>query len=248
MLAIDAGNTNLTLARIVSGEVVARQVIPRAEVSTETAEAALRSLGGPETTMLSSVVPALTALLEAAATAATGRPPHRLSHTSPHGLRFAVPEPSTVGVDRIAAACGALGRVAPPLVVVDCGTATTVTLIDRDPDGGPVYRGGAIAPGGGTALSALYQCAPHLPEPAQPPLPAIGNTSATSIAVGAMTGHAAMIDGLIDRVAAASTTPDAVSIFVTGGWAPHCLPYLRHPCTPDTDLVLHGLAAIAERL
>jgi type III pantothenate kinase len=248
MLAIDAGNSNLTVARIAGGEVIARRVILRPEVTTATTEAALRSLGDSDTTVLSSVVPTLTPLLEAAATTATGRPPHRLTHTSPHGLRFAVPEPATTGVDRIAAACGALDHAAPPLIVVDCGTATTVTLIDRDTSGAPLYRGGAIAPGGGTALAALRERAPHLPEPAAPPLPDVGNTSATAIAIGALAGHAAMIDGLIDRLTAAIATPGRIAIFVTGGWARQCLPYLRHPYTHDPDLVLHGLAAIAARL
>jgi len=251
VLAIDAGNSNLTVARIAAGVVDARRVIPRQDVTSAATEAALRSLGDPGSAILSSVVPALTPLLEAAATAATGHPPHRLTYESPHGLRFAVPEPATAGVDRIAAACGALDRAAPPLIVVDCGTATTLTLIDRDTDGTPLYRGGAIAPGGGSSLAALHERAPHLPEPAGPPLPAVGDTGATAIAIGAYAGHAAMIDGLIDRLTSPLTQRDAraaVPIFITGGWAPHCLPHLRHPYTHNPDLLLHGLAAIAMRI
>jgi len=60
-----------------------------------------------------------------------------------------------------------------------------------------------------------------------------------------------MIDGLIDRLASPLALRDAghaVPIFITGGWAPHCLPHLRHPYTHDPDLLLQGLAAIAARL
>jgi len=251
MLAIDAGNSNLTVARFVDGVIASRQTILRDEIAARRLAITLDALGPATGAIICSVAPGVTSLLVEAVAVAIGALPHQLSHVSPHGLRFAVPEPATAGVDRIAAACGALGRAAPPLIVVDCGTATTLTVIDHDTDGGSLYCGGAIAPGGGTALAALRERAPHLPEPAQPPLPAVGDTSAIAIAIGAFAGHAAMIDGLIDRLAsplALRAAGEAVPIFVTGGWAPHCLPHLRHPYTHDPDLVLHGLAAIATRL
>lgn len=254
MLAIDAGNSNITAARLADGAIAARQTIRREEIAARSLAMALDALGPASGAILCSVVPGLTSLLVEAVAVTTGALPHCLTHTSPHGLRFAVPEPDTAGVDRIAAACGALGHAAPPLIVVDCGTATTLTLIDRDTDGAPSYRGGAIAPGGGSALAALHERAAHLPEPALPPLPTVGDTSATAIAIGALAGHAAMIDGLIDRLASplalrdASNAPNGVPIFITGGWAPHCLPHLRHPYTHDPDLLLHGLAAIGTRI
>jgi len=251
MLAIDAGNSNLALARFDNGAIATRQTILREEIAARRLATALDALGPASQAILCSVVPGVTSLLVEAVAVTIGGLPHQLSHTSPHGLRFAVPEPATAGADRIAAACGALTHVPPPLIVVDCGTATTVTLIDHDTDGAPLYCGGAIAPGGGTALAALRERAPHLPEPAAAPLPAVGNTSATAMAIGALAGHAAMIDGLVDRLAASLAPdygPEAVPIFITGGWAPRCLPHLRHRHTYEPDLVLHGLAAIASHL
>jgi type III pantothenate kinase len=80
----------------------------------------------------------------------------------------------------------------------------------------------------------------------------IGDTSDMAIAIGAFAGHAALIDGLIDRLAAAihmdTDRSEGVPVLVTGGWASSCLPYLRHSYTHDPDLVLRGLAAVAARL
>jgi type III pantothenate kinase len=252
MLAIDAGNSNLTIARLADGTIAARQTIPRDEIAGRHLVATLEALGPSDGAILTCVVPALTALLTEAVAVATGARPHRLSHTSPHGLRFAVPTPETVGADRIAAACGALTHSPPPIIVVDCGTATVLTAIDADDDGTPLYRGGAIAPGGGTALTALFERAPHLPQPAAEPLEPIGDTSAMAIAIGALAGHAALIDGLIERLTAAipatGDNPGSVPVVVTGGWAPHCLPHLQHAHTHDPHLVLRGLAAVATRM
>jgi type III pantothenate kinase len=252
MLAIDAGNTNVTVARLTDGAIAARQTIARDRIAARNLGSTLEALGPSDGAILASVVPALTPLLVEALAVATGAMPHPLSHLSPHGLRFAVPAPETAGADRIAAACGALTHTRPPLIVVDCGTATVLTVVDADGDGTPLYRGGAIAPGGGTSLAALRERAPHLPAPAVPPLAPIGDTSAMAIAIGAFAGHGALIDGLIDRLAAALRAgmgaTGGVPVLVTGGWAPHCLSHLRHPHTHDPDLVLRGLAAVAARL
>jgi type III pantothenate kinase len=252
MLVVDAGNSNVTLARFADGAIAARQTIAREEIAARHLSESLAALGPSDRAILATVVPSLTALLTEALAVATGAMPHRLSHLSPHGLRFAVPAPQTAGADRIAAVCGALTHTRPPLIVVDCGTATVLTLVDADGDGSAVYRGGAIAPGGGTALAALLERAPHLPQPAAAPLAPLGDTSDMAIAIGAFAGHAALIDGLIERLTAAvrvdAGRTDSVPILITGGWAPHCLPHLRHPHTHDRDLVLLGLAAIGARL
>ncbi|RMF82567.1 MAG: type III pantothenate kinase [Nitrospirae bacterium] len=174
-----------------------------------------------------------------------GRPPHVVSHRSPHGLAFGVPEPARAGADRLATAAGALARTGPPLLVVDCGTATTCTVVDRGAGGEPLYRGGAIAPGVGAALEGLRRRAGHLPEPAaEPEVP--GTTTEAALALGAVAGHAWMVEAVVERLAAACAAPP--KLFLTGGWAPRLRPHLAAAHEFRPDLCLEGLLAIGGRL
>jgi len=245
MLLVDAGNSRLTLARLDAGRIGERLDLARAAITPGAVVQAVESIGGAAGALLASVVPELTPVLVDALTVCTGAPPHLVSRDSPHGLILDVPHPSQAGADRIATAVGALTHTEPPVVVVDCGTATTCTLIDHGSDA-PRYRGGAIAAGVETALAGLRDRAPHLPEPAgEVEIP--GTTTETALALGSVAGHAWMVDALVARLAAAATG-GKVEVVLTGGCAPRIIPHLATPHTHRPDLCLEGLAALAERL
>ncbi len=245
MLLADAGNSRLTLARLDGATIGARIDLERESITPGSVVQAIDALGGASRALLGSVVPALTAMLVDALTVATGAPPHLVSRDSPHGLTLDVPHPSQAGADRIATAVGALVHAAPPLIVVDCGTATTCTLIDRG-DHAPRYRGGAIAAGVETALTGLRRRAPHLPEPADT-VEIPGTTTEIALALGGVAGHAWMVDAVVARLVAAAAGATA-AVIVTGGCAPRIRPHLATPHDHRPDLCLEGLAAIAARL
>ncbi|MDX8377652.1 MAG: type III pantothenate kinase [Mariprofundales bacterium] len=67
---------------------------------------------------------------------------------------------SDVGADRLVNAAAAKDEFGAPVIVVDCGTATTFDLVDAS----GAYSGGLIIPGAETALEALCQRAARLPE------------------------------------------------------------------------------------
>lgn len=65
----------------------------------------------------------------------------------------------TLGLDRALGAWGAIKRYGAPLLVIDCGTAITLTAID----GKGHFAGGAIFPGLDMLRHCLPQRIPHLP-------------------------------------------------------------------------------------
>lgn len=64
------------------------------------------------------------------------------------------------GIDRLLGSIGAMTRVEPPLVTVDCGTAVTVNAIGKD----RTFRGGLIMAGVSTQLFGLAKQTAGIPE------------------------------------------------------------------------------------
>jgi len=133
------------------------------------------------------------------------------------GLRVRYRNPHEVGADRIAGAIGAHARhPGADLLVVDCGTATTVDVITGAGD----YLGGAIFPGVGVSAEALASRTAKLPsiEIARPESP-LGRTTVESIQAGLYHGQVGAIRQLtvgLAREAFAGRTPKIVG---TGGFA-----------------------------
>ena len=162
------------------------------------------------------------------------------------GTRTGVPvlydNPREVGADRIANAVGALERFDPPIVVVDFGTATTLDAISARGE----YLGGAIVPGVEIALDALYGRAAllrrvELVEPRH----AIGRSTEQSIQSGALLGTAALVDGMVERMAAELDRPPTV--VATGGLGALVAPYCRLVAHHEPWLTLYGLRVVFER-
>jgi type III pantothenate kinase len=105
--------------------------------------------------------------------------------------------PHTLGVDRIAAACGAWQLF--PLensLVIDAGTCITYEFVDETGK----YHGGGIAPGLHMRFKAMNNFTARLPliPPVQAP-PLVGNTTETSMQSGVVNGMVAEMEGIIAR-------------------------------------------------
>ncbi|MBP7669354.1 MAG: type III pantothenate kinase [Candidatus Eisenbacteria bacterium] len=163
--------------------------------------------------ILGSVVPALTQEYEAMCARLYGQRPLVLSSRVKTGVRIDLPDPSSLGADRIAnAAAVADGPL--PAIVVDLGTATTFDVIRP----GRRYIGGAIAPGIRTSADELFHRAARLPkvEIRKPPQP-IGRTTEESIQVGVYYGAIGTIDGIVRRLEKELKRP--ARVVATGGLA-----------------------------
>ncbi|MBF0124975.1 MAG: type III pantothenate kinase, partial [Magnetococcales bacterium] len=128
-------------------------------------------------------------------------------------------------------------------IVVDFGTATTFDLVGVRGE----YLGGAIAPGLGLALDALFEKTAKLPriELARPPR-VIGRDTIGSMQSGVYWGYVALVDGLIDRISRESGL-DAVRVIATGGLAKMIAGESQRIELVDEFLTLTGLRLLFER-
>ncbi len=143
----------------------------------------------------------------------------------------------TLGADRFCAVLAAREMAGAPVVVIDCGTATTVNVVDRD----GYFRGGSIAPGLDTAFAALHEHTAQLPAVEAKAGEILGDDSASSIRSGVVQFTRLALEGML-RELIAITGPD-VPVFLTGGKAPVLLGAgLSLPrCTHDADLLFRGV-------
>lgn len=172
----------------------------------------------PDQAVVCSVVPALTPRVRRLLRRTWQLDAHVLTAASPHGLKIAYRQPRTLGPDRIAAALGAR-QLFPRrhVIVVDCGTATTVTALHRD----GTLLGGAILPGVSLWADALAKRTALLPPvKVVDARVAIGRSPEEGIASGLYFGHLGALRELITRVRREAFGRAAVAVIGTGGHAP----------------------------
>lgn len=251
ILAVDAGNTHIVLGcaegeNIVS---VARMETNRTKTEYEyavTISQILRLDGkGPEDfegAIISSVVPPLTDTLRTAVRLVTGHNALIVGAGIKTGLNIGLDDPATMGADLVAAAVAALKEYAPPMVIIDMGTASTMTVID----GRGRFMGGAILPGAGLAMDALTSGASLLPRISiEPPKKVIASSTVEAMKSGAVYGTAGALDGMIDHIEQELGTE--VTVVATGGLAKTITPFCRHEVRLDENLLLHGLCLLWEK-
>ena len=155
------------------------------------------------------------------------------------GLDIRLENPGQMGSDLVAADVAALAEHKPPLIVIDMGTATTMTVLD--PNG--AHLGGCVCPGVKISLDALTGKTSLLPGiQLDSPRQALGRNTADAMRSGIMFGTAAMLDGMIDRFM--EETGWEFTIVATGGMAKRIVPLCRHKIIYDRHLIIKGLAKL----
>ena len=249
LLAVDIGNTNIVLGGLEGDDIafVARIATDRQKTEDQyTAE--LRSVlrlyyAAPEQmegAIISSVVPQALGAVKGAVRRITGKAPLVVGPGVKTGLNIAIEHPSSVGADLIVCAVAALAEYKPaPLVVVDMGTATTITVVDEK----GTFLGGCICPGLVGSLNALSSGTSELPEVSlEGQLRLIGRNTVECMRSGALYGHAAMVDGVTERMERELGRP--VTVVATGGVARFVVPLCRRKVIYDEQLLLKGCAYI----
>ncbi len=191
-------------------------------------------------TILSSVVPQLTATLTAALKAITKKKPIVVAPGIKTGLAIKADNPTEVGADLIAACVGAIIRYGSPCIVVDLGSATKICAVDKE----GTFAGCIITPGVKVSAAALVRIASQLPNISlQAPVKVIGNNTLDSMNSGIVYGNASMIDGFIHRFQREMGYPSKV--IATGGLAGTIIPYCEtEGIIMDKALILYGLHEI----
>lgn len=188
--------------------------------------------------VISSVVPSVTANMCGAVERLSGKVPLLMGPGVKTGLNIKSDIHTQMGSDIVACSVAAIANYPTPLIVIDMGTAVTMSYLQDK-----TYEGCVIMPGVRVALEALSERAAALPHISIEPPPSIfGHNTVDAMRAGVVYGNASMIDGMIDRLEEHSAP--TVSVVATGGSAPEILKYCKRDIVYDADLLLCGLYLI----
>jgi len=162
-----------------------------------------------------------------------------LTHTLPVPVKNQYATPDTLGVDRLAAACGAK-HIFPDknCLVIDAGTCITYEFVDRQGN----YRGGAISPGLKMRFEAMHTFTAKLPlvNPVDSPK-FIGDSTETCMQSGAIYGAIDEMGGAISRY---GEEFEELQVILCGGDTRFFENKLKAPIFAVPELVLSGLNSI----
>jgi len=251
LLALDIGNTN-TCIGIYDG----KRLVSEWRVSTDrrkTRDEYRLMLGHMcqvdgivvkdiESSAISSVVPPLTPIWEAALQKCLGSRPLIIGPGVKTGMDLRYDSPKDVGADRIVGAVAAYENYGGPCIIVDFGTATTFDAVSKSGQ----YLGGAIAPGIGISLEALFEHAARLPRiDLVRPRGVIGRNTVWSMQAGIVYGFAGQVEFIVARMK--EELGENAFVVATGGLAPLIAYETKVINKVDSLLVLEGIRIVWER-
>lgn len=253
ILAIDIGNTNIVIGCIDQDTIyfVERMSTDQGKTDLEYAigfktvlELYQIASDQVKACMVSSVVPPINNTIKRAIRKILGLEAIFVGPGVKTGLNITIDNPGQLGCDLVVNAVAAIQDYPTegPLIVIDMGTATTMSVIDRKKN----YIGGVIIPGIRVALDALVGRTAQLRRISlEAPKKTIGRNTIDCMKSGAILGNASMIDGMIDRIQ--EELGENATVIATGGLARFITEHCRHEIIFDDALLLKGLLYIYEK-
>ena len=251
ILTIDMGNSNIVIGCIDDEKIYFVE-----RLSTDSSKTALEYAIGFKTVLelyaiesariegaiISSVVPPLTNVIKEAIEKIIGKSPLVVGPGIKTGLNLLMDNPKQVGSDLIVDAVAGINEYGAPLIVIDMGTATTLSVIDKNKN----YIGGAILTGLKLSMEALSSRASQLFNVSlDAPKNVIGKNTVDCMKSGIVLGNAACIDGMIDRIEEELGYP--AKVISTGGLSHVVVPLCKHDIIIDDTLLLKGLKIIYDK-
>ena len=248
ILTVDIGNSNIVLGGVQEDTIVFEARL-RTE-ATKTSDQYCVDLKilldvykvNPEDIegcIISSVVPQVLNSFQTAIKKLIGKTPLVVGPGIKTGLDIRLENPGQTGADLVVADVAALREHKPPLIVIDMGTATTMSVLDNN----GAHIGGCIIPGVRISLDALTDRTALLPGlQLDQPKRSIGRNTIDAMRSGIMIGTACMLDGMIERMEA--ELGSKTTVIATGGIAKFIVPLCKTPIIYDKDLLIKGLVAL----
>ena len=248
ILAIDIGNTNIVVGCIDEEKIYFTERLSTVRTKTELEYAVdLKTVldiyhikrTDIEGCIISSVVPQITGIAKLAAEKILKKEVMVLGPGVKTGLNIVMDNPGQLGADLVADAVAGLASYPVPLVVIDMGTATTISVVYSKKQ----YIGGLIMPGVGISLDALTARASQLSGISiDAPRHIIGKNTIECMKSGVLYSNAAALDGIIDRIE--EELGEKTTVIATGGLAKKIVPHCRKEIILDEELLLKGLMLI----
>ena len=250
LLALDIGNTNITLGAFSDDELRAT-----GRIATDTSRMSdeyglllnqllpLRGVtpGEVKSVVMCSVVPPLTPTFVELSKTFFGVTPLVVGAGTKTGIKILYDNPRDVGADRITDAAAALKTYGGPVIIVDIGTATVFDAVTKNGE----YVGGAIAPGMAIAADALFHSTSQLRRvELTRPNTAIGKNTVHAMKSGLVLGYSDLINGMVARFD--QELGGGSKVIATGGLASVIAEEVSIFDAVDPYLTLTGLRLIHE--
>lgn len=251
LLAVDIGNTNITLGAFEESALTfTARIATDSEKTADQYAVEIKSLlelngRSPEEiedSIIASVVPAVGKSISKAVSKLCHIVPLMLGPGVKTGLNIKIDNPAQLGADLVAGAVGALDVYTTPCVVIDMGTASTVSVIDKN----GTFLGGVIAAGVRLTLKALAENTAMLNSiPIEAPKSVIGGNTVECMQSGLVFGTAAMLDGLIKRIS--NELGETPTVVAAGGLSKEIITHCEADIIYNENLLLDGLRVIYEK-
>ena len=224
LLVFDVGNTNIVLGLYDGDKMIYHWRAATNELKT--ADEYVASLGmmfqldGVTFDMvtdiiISSVVPPVNPTLEYLCRRYFHVEPMMVGPGMKTGLNILYDNPRELGADRIVNAVAGITLYGGPLIIIDLGTATTFCAIDEKKR----YLGGAVTPGIGISMEALFQRASKLPRIELTPVSSvICKNTVSAMQSGIYYGAIGQVDGIVRRMKKEMGYKE-IKVIATGGLA-----------------------------
>ncbi len=236
LLAIDIGNTNITLG-VFEGEVLKSQFRMTTKQTRTSDEYGIVlcnlmehknfKIEEIDAVIVASVVPDIMHSFGSAIIKYFDVKPIVVSAGIKTGLKIVVDNPKQVGADRIVDAVAAYKIYGGPAIIIDFGTATTYDYVTEE----GVYRYGVTAPGIRTSARSLWEKAAMLPEiEIVKPESILAKETITSMQAGLVYGCIGQTEYIIKQMKKEIGIED-IKVIATGG--------LGNIIAKETDIIDH---------
>lgn len=241
ILLIDIGNSNIVIAQYENEIQDVYRFNTVRDKSIDEYYILLKDvINGAHTFVISSVVPELNKVFKAIAE----KKNKEIMFVGPGvktGVQIKIDNPKELGTDIVCDHAGAFAHYKESAIVVDMGTATTISLSENR-----VIKGVSINAGLITSKEAIVGKASQLAQfEFKTPKKMLGTNTIDSLNNGLLLGHSYMIKGEVDRIKKENS--DDVKVIITGGASRFMKDILPSDYIFDENLLIKGLLEIYKK-